>query len=97
MEFDEKYKNSEVDSNGLFDSWASYRPQLEQVLTSHKKNAFETDWDPSVHELLLLLQLFPSTQKGRNATASSSTFEASIAKLIQFELVSHQKFASLNN
>lgn len=87
MEFEEKYKDTGVDPNGLIANWTTYRKQLERALADHHKKEFETDWCPTVHDFFILLQLFPSKQVGRNVTASSANFEVSVGKLIQFELV----------
>lgn len=87
MEFEEKYKGTEVDPNGLITNWFNYREQLERALADHGKKEFETEWDSIVHNFFILLQLFPSKQVGRNVTASSANFETSIRKLIHFELV----------
>lgn len=87
MEFEEKYKGTDVDPNGLIQNWSHYRKQLERALSDHRKKEFETEWDSIVHGIFILIQLFPSNQVGRNVTASSSNFEASVGKLIQFELV----------
>lgn len=87
MEFEEKYKGTGVDPNGLIENWTKYREQLQRALSDHRKNEFQTQWDLSVHNFFILIQLFPSKQVGRNVTASSVNFEASIRKLVQFELV----------
>lgn len=87
MEFEEKYKDTEIDPTGLIMNWSSYRKQLERALADHGKKEFETEWDSIVHNFFILIQLFPSKQVGRNVTASSANFEASVRKLIQFEIV----------
>lgn len=88
MEFEEKYKDTQVDPNGLMANWSYYKKQLERALSDHGKNGFTSEWDSIVDGFFILLQLFPSKQVGRNVTASSTNFEASIEKLIQFEMVS---------
>lgn len=95
MEFEEKYKNTEVNPNGLIENWSNYRKQLQRALSDHRKEEYESQWSPIVDGFLILLQLFPSKQVGRNVTASSANFEASIGKLIKFELVIfNQMFSS---
>lgn len=87
MEFEEKYKGTEVDPNGLSQNWNTYRKQLGNALKDHRKMEFETEWNSSVHDFFILLQLFPARQVGRNVTATSANFKDSVEKLIQFELV----------
>lgn len=89
MEFELKYKEKSVQSYGLLQNWTVFKPNLDDVLNQHKKPAFETDWASNIDDFFVLLQLFPSKQVGRNVTANLKNFEASIDKLVQFELVIH--------
>lgn len=96
MEFDLKYKEKAVQCDGLLENWATYKPKLDGVLEHHKKSAFETEWKSNVDDFFVLLQLFPSKQVGRNVTANLKNFEASVDKLVQFELVFMHTFFLLS-
>lgn len=88
MEFEAKYAGTHVDSGGMIDNWKYYHKQLADVLTvQNKKMPYETDWSPDIQSILLLLQLFPSKQVGRNVIATSSNFNLSVESLLKFEMV----------
>lgn len=72
--------------DALVEEWDSIRSILAKILSDHYKINVHTPWAQDVHEILLLLRLFPLKNMGRNLGTVAS-FNRATEKLFLFKKV----------
>lgn len=85
FEYSDTFKN--VDADVYIKIWPKYAQQLEQLMQKeYTASNFHTQWSEEIHNLFILLKLFPP-KFGRKPAENRETFINSIEKLIVFKPV----------
>lgn len=84
FDFEQRYET--INHDALIEGWDSMRTVLASVLNDHYKIVVHTVWMQEMHEILLLIRLFPLKSSGRNL-GNIVSFVRAIEKLFVFKKV----------
>lgn len=84
FDFDHRFETAKGDA--LVGNWKYMAIALSTHLNEHHKVKLITDWCPEIHEILVLLRLFPDKSVGRNL-GTIANFNRAADKLFVFREV----------